>query len=290
VRLDTALAAEPLRADADATQLQQVLMNLCTNAWHALPQGRGRIEVGLARLDADAALALGAAQRPECDSAHLWVADDGVGMDAATRERLFDPFFTTKPVGQGTGLGLSVVHGIVRGHRGQLVVHSTPGQGSSFHVLLPLVQPENLPADEVVAPEAVPGSGRGRHVLVVDDDEVVAITTQALLERAGWLVTLCSTAPQALQRLQQPADLLGPFDIVVSDHNMPQMSGMEFAAVLAREHPALPVIISSGYITDEMRRQATLHGVRALLQKEHTLERLPELMQQVLAGSTQARS
>ena len=282
VRLDTALAHEPLRAEADATQLQQVLMNLCTNAWHALPQGRGRIEVGLARIGPDAALALGLAERPQGDHAHLWVADDGIGMDAATRQRLFDPFFTTKPVGQGTGLGLSVVHGIVRSHRGQLAVHSAPGQGSTFHVLLPLVQQDETPVDEVAPHEAGPPSGQGRHVLVVDDDEVVAITTQALLQREGWLVTLCSSAPQALERLEHPADLLGPFDIVVSDHNMPEMSGLEFAAVLACEHPTLPVIISSGYITDDLRRQALAVGVRALVQKEHALERLPELLQQVI--------
>ena len=291
VRLETRLADTALLAEADATQLQQVLMNLCTNAWHALVQGRGRIEVGMARLGPDAALALGVAERPAGDCAHLWVADDGIGMDAATRERLFDPFFTTKPVGQGTGLGLSVVHGIVRGHRGQLAVHSTPGQGSTFHVLLPLVQHDGQPAGEVVVLEVGENSGQGRHVLVVDDDEVVAITAQALLQRAGWLVTLCSAAPQALERLRQPADLLGPFDIVVSDHNMPEMSGLEFAAIVAREHPALPLVISSGYITDELRRQAGALGVRALLQKEHTLERLPALLHQVLAaGAMQGHS
>ena len=285
VRLETALSDASLLAEADATQLQQVLMNLCTNAWHALHQGRGRIEVGLARLGPDAALGLGLAERPTGDSAHLWVADDGIGMDAATRERLFDPFFTTKPVGQGTGLGLSVVHGIVRSHRGQLAVHSTPGQGSTFHVLLPLVQHDGQPAGEVVAFERGENAGQGRHVLVVDDDEVVAITAQALLQRAGWLVTLCPNAPLALERLRQPADLLGPFDIVVSDHNMPEMSGLEFAAIVAREHPALPVVISSGYITDELRRQAGTLGVRALLPKEHTLERLPALLHQVLAAA-----
>ncbi len=291
VRLETRLADAALLAEADATQLQQVLMNLCTNAWHALHQGRGRIEVGLARLKPDAALALGFAERPAGDCGHLWVADDGIGMDETTRERLFDPFFTTKPVGQGTGLGLSVVHGIVRGHRGQLAVHSTPGQGSTFHVLLPLVQHDGQPVGEAAPAEVGENSGQGRHVLVVDDDEVVAITAQALLQRAGWLVTLCTTAPQALERLRQPADLLGPFDIVVSDHNMPEMSGLEFAAIVGREHPALPLVISSGYITDELRRQAGNLGVRALLQKEHTLERLPALLHQVLAvGSPQGQT
>ncbi len=292
VQLDTVLAAEPLAVQADATQLQQVLMNLCTNAWHALPDGRGRIEVGLAALDAQAALPgavnlgagagvdAGGGELPPGPCAHLWVRDNGSGIDAATAERIFDPFFTTKPVGQGTGLGLSVVHGIVRGHRGSITVQSSPGQGSCFHVLLPLVQAAAALAGQAHAAAAPAAPGAGQQVLYVDDDEVMGVMVQRLLQRAGYAVTLCTAPDAALALVRAEPDA---FDAVVSDFNMPGMSGAQLAAQLLQLRPALPVIISSGFITDDLRKQAVLLGVRALLKKEQTLEGLVDLVQQVLA-------
>ena len=145
VELVSRLPGAPVLVDADATQLQQVLMNLCTNAWHALPGGTGRIEVGFdaVLLDTEAAARVGA---PEPGSyAHIWVADSGHGMDESTRQRVFEPFFTTKPVGQGTGLGLAVVHGIVRSHRGAIAVSSAQGRGSRFEIWLPLAGPPARP-------------------------------------------------------------------------------------------------------------------------------------------------
>ena len=290
VQLDTVLAAEPLAVQADATQLQQVVMNLCTNAWHALPDGRGRIEVGLAALDAQAALpggvtlglgvGAGVDDLPPGPCAHLWVRDNGSGMDAATAERIFDPFFTTKPVGQGTGLGLSVVHGIVRGHRGSITVQSSPGQGSSFHVLLPLVQVAPALAGPAHAAAAPAAPGAGQQVLYVDDDEVMGVMVQRLLLRVGYAVTLCTEPDAALALVRADPDA---FDAVVSDFNMPGMSGAQLAAQVLQLRPALPVIISSGFITDDLRKQAALLGVRALLRKEQTLEGLVDLVQQVLA-------
>jgi signal transduction histidine kinase/CheY-like chemotaxis protein len=282
VRLDTVLAAEPLLVEADATQLQQVLMNLCTNAWHALPEDRGRIELGLQPGAAAPGRTVG--ELPPGPCAHLWVRDDGVGMDEATRARIFDPFFTTKPVGRGTGLGLSVVHGIVRGHRGSIAVESAPGQGTTVHVYLPLAAaPAAGVAEAGAATAAAEGGGRGESVLYVDDDEVMALMVERLLQREGWRVTVCSGAPQALALvLAQPA----AFDVVVSDYNMPEMSGTAFAARLAQHVPGLPVIISSGYLSEALRRDAASVGVRALLQKEHTLERLSGLVRQVLAPAS----
>ena len=292
VQLDTVLASEALAVEADATQLQQVVMNLCTNAWHALPGGRGRIEVGLAALDAEAALRLDAGlagrERPAGPCAHLWVRDNGSGMEAALVERIFDPFFTTKPVGQGTGLGLSVVHGIVRGHRGSITVDSTPGVGTTFHVMLPLVSAAPALAGLPLGAASVSASlslsasapGVGQTVLYVDDDEVMGLMVQRLLERAGYAVTVCLSPEQALAWVQaQPQ----AFNVVVSDFNMPQMSGAQLAAQLLRLRPGLPIIISSGFITDDLRIEALRLGVRALLKKEQTLEGLVDLVQQVLS-------
>jgi PAS domain S-box-containing protein len=282
VQLDTVFEPEPMPVRADANQLQQVVMNLCTNAWHALPEGRGRIEVGAALLTADAAARLGVRELPSGPCVHLWVADNGTGVETALQERIFDPFFTTKPVGQGTGLGLSVVHGIVRGHGGAIRLHSEPGLGSTFHVYLPLADP--APAPHAVAgggPDAA-GQGRGQHLIYVDDDEVMVVMVQRLLQRAGYRVTVCLGAVEALTLVQAHPQR---YDLVVSDFNMPEMSGLELAAGLARVQPGLPVIISSGYLSDELRTRATRAGVRALLKKENTLEELPALVQQVLAGA-----
>ena len=281
VQLDTAITPQPLFVEADATQLQQVVMNLCTNAWQALPLGRGRIEVGLERLDPNAGEHVDTVEFPQ---AHLWVMDHGCGMTPEVQERIFEPFFTTKPVGQGTGLGLSVVHGIVRLLRGHISVRSTPGAGSRFDLLLPLAaEAVAAPATPVAAAATVvaaPGRGNGERLLYVDDDEVMGLMVQSLLRREGYDVTSMLSPVQALARLQEdPA----AFDLVISDFNMPEMSGVELAARLRVLRPALPVLISSGYISDGLRVQAAAQGVRALLQKEQTLEALPALVSQVLA-------
>jgi PAS domain S-box-containing protein len=282
VRLDTELADEPLVVQGDATQLQQVLMNLCTNAWQAMPEGRGRIVVGLA---AAAAPEVGRRLPPGvCDGSacvHLWVRDDGSGMDAATRERIFDPFFTTKPVGQGTGLGLPVVHGIVQAHGGAIVVDSAPGAGSTFHVYLPRLL-QAAAAGGTTEPVAPAPAGAGQRVLYVDDDEVMVLMVQRLLQRAGYAVTACTGALQALRLLAADPRR---FDVVVSDYNMPDLSGLDLAQEVHRLRPELPVIISSGFLPDELRAQALGLGVRALLKKENTLEELAGLLQQVLSGA-----
>jgi PAS domain S-box-containing protein len=280
VRVEAVLPAEPLGVRADATQLQQVLMNLATNAWHALPERGGRIEIGAERLSAQLAPALGhVAPGP---LAHLWVRDNGSGMDEATLARIFDPFFTTKPVGQGTGLGLSVVHGIVRAHEGAITVDSAPGSGSTFHLYLP--SPE-LPAEPTDAERAQVGviTGNGRHVLYVDDDEVVVIMAERLLERAGYRVTVCGGAAQALELVRSQ-----DFDAVVTDYNMPDQSGLDLARQLSTLVPGLPVILSSGLMSEELRMQAMQAGVKAVLRKERSVEELADAVGRALGPGTAA--
>jgi PAS domain S-box-containing protein len=268
VRLDTALPEETVPVRADATQLQQVLMNLATNAWHALPAGGGRIEIGFET-------------QAEGNAVHLWVHDNGSGMDAAMVSRIFDPFFTTKPVGQGTGLGLSVVHGIVRAHQGTIQVESAPGQGSTFHIYLP--SPEQPSDGDGAEPAHTDRAlGRGQQVLLVDDDEVVVVMAERLLQRAGYRVSPCSSALEALDLLAtQP----GAFDAIVTDYNMPEMSGIELAQRVAALYPELPVILSSGLVSEELREQARRSGVRALLKKENSFEELAATVARVLADA-----
>jgi len=283
VELHVDLPRAPVYVLADATQIQQIVMNLCTNAWHALPAGRGRIEVGLAvddQVGADRAGA-GAAWPPALlagPRAHLWVADDGTGMDEATRSRVFEPFFTTKQVGQGTGLGLAVVHGIVSVHGGVIQVESRPGAGSRFDVWFPLQDAPVAAVEPPPAQQAAP-RGAGQHVLCVDDDPAMVLMVDGLLRRAGYAVATLEDPAAALARVIAHPDAV---DVVVTDYNMPGMNGMELAAAIRRAVPGLPIIVTSGFISDEMRQQAAELRIDALLQKEYTLERLAGLVHKAL--------
>ena len=280
VRLTCVLPDQALAVRGNATQLQQVLMNLGTNAWHALGGQGGHIEVGLEAVNLHPQPAgQPPAGLPAGHYVRLWVSDDGVGMDDATRERIFEPFFTTKPVGQGTGLGLAVAHGIVDAHGGAIDVQSVPGQGSTFHTYLPLVAHRLAPS----APEslqAVEMHGRGQHVLYIDDDEVMVLMVEGLLQRLGYRATCLADAQAAIALVR--VDPHG-VDLVVTDFNMPQCSGLDVVRALAAINPSLPVAISSGYISDELRESATALGVCAVMQKEHTLEALGPLVHAALS-------
>lgn len=282
VELDVQLGDTPLVVSADATQVQQILLNLCTNAWHALHGSAGRITIGLDAADLDAASTelLGIDLVPG-RYAHLWVRDTGSGMDAATRARVFEPFFTTKRIGQGTGLGLSVVHGIVNAHHGAITVDSTPGRGSTFHLYFPLLAAAATTGVEPARERDAP-PGRGEHVLYVDDDQPILLMVEALLKRLGYRVTTVEHPRDALQRVRDDPT---SFDLVVTDYNMPELNGLELAAELAALRPGLPIAISSGFLSDELRSAALAHGVRALLQKEYTLEQLPGLVHHLLRGA-----
>lgn len=283
VELELRLGPEPLHADADPTQLQQVLMNLCTNAWHALQGSTGRIVIGLeaARLDAAAARVRGGLVAGSY--AHLWVSDTGTGMDGATRERIFEPFFTTKPIGQGTGLGLAVAHGIVVAHQGSITVDSEPQQGSVFHVYLPAVARAPQARLEAVPPvQEVPRQGQGEHIIYLDDDETVMLVIVRILERCGYRCSGFQDIEAALGALRSQPDAI---DVFVTDYNMPGRSGLEVAREVALIQPGLPVVISSGLITDELRDQARAAGVRTLLEKENAFRELAPLVGRLLDGA-----
>ena len=277
------IADDPsLWVSADATQLQQVLMNLCTNAWHALRGGVGRIVIGLdpAVLDAPTAERLGLPAPGRY--AHAWVSDDGCGMDEGTRARIFEPFFTTKPVGQGTGLGLSVVHGIVKSHAGAITVHSLPGHGSCFDLYFPVeMQAAAVPSVPTATVVVATPQGNGEQVLYLDDDPVMMVMVEDLLKSAGYRVTCLDDPRQALARA---GALVDPVDIVVTDFNMPELSGLDIAAELQRLRPGLPVVITTGYVSETLRGQAQQLGVKQVLQKEYTLEQLAGVVHQCLAA------
>ena len=281
VELCARLPDAPVLAMVNAMQFEQVLINLGTNAWHAVLEQPGVIEIGLeaVELDNDRAALLHLPAVGSC--AHIWVRDNGVGMDDVTRLRIFEPFFTTKAKGHGTGLGLAVVYGIVGQHRGMITVESRLGHGSTFHLHLPVSDQPEEPLPKARLP--VGGTaGSGGRVLVVDDDEVVGLVTQSLLEREGYHVQRHGKAREGLfSVISDPCD----FDLVITDLSMPDLSGLELAAELARIRPALPVILMSGYITDEVKARARACGVRAVLRKESAFEELAETVIAVLTGT-----
>ncbi|HSI47469.1 MAG TPA: PAS domain-containing protein [Ideonella sp.] len=277
VRLELAVAAGPQPIIlCDTTQVQQIVINLCTNAWQSLSGSTGCIKLGI---DAEHIAASASQVLPPGDYVHLRVTDTGQGMDFATQARIFEPFFSTKVPGQGTGLGLAVVHGIVASHHGHIAVSSRRGGGTTFDLHFPVT--DALPANVSMptAPDEA-ALGQGPRVMYIDDDELMLLMVGRLLERLGYRATCVSDPAVAVATvLAQP----GAFDVVVTDYNMPPMSGLDVVRALREGDADLPVAISSGFISDELRGAAAELGVVELLRKEHTLEELGPLLGRLLA-------
>jgi PAS domain S-box-containing protein len=281
------LSERPLPVMADATQVQQVLMNLCTNAWQAISGRPGEITVALELVQLDAAQALQMAGISSGDFARLSVADNGLGMDEATRERVFEPFFTTKSEGSGTGLGLAVVHGIVQAHRGAIVVDSEVGRGTRFDVYLPLA-PE-VPAVADASPSPAPGlaaapaaeaaANPGKHVIYIDDYEALVFLVGRILRKLGYRVSTFDSGEQAVAWMQSHDD---PVDLVVSDQNMPGMTGVEVARAMRALRPALPVAIVSGHLSDKLLEDAREAGVFEVMGKQDSMDALGKAIRDLL--------
>lgn len=255
---------------ADAGQMHQVLMNLITNSAHALADRQGSIRVTLRRISAgsDTSLPVALVAR---DCLQLGVSDDGVGMGAGVLERMFDPFFTTKPVGQGTGLGLSVVHGIVQQHEGIIRVSSTPGVGTSVRIYLPGLGEEPELSD---APAQSVPSGRGERVLLVDDEEALLLMNDRILRRLGYTPVIARGPAHALAMLEDGQEI----DMVLTDLSMPGMSGIELAARVLRIRPELPIILLTGYDLSSSPEELRVQGIRAVLPKPVTIHALAETL------------
>jgi PAS domain S-box-containing protein len=281
VRLNVQLPEAALPVLADATQVQQVLMNLCTNAWQAMGSVPGDITVTLEPVRLDAPQALASGDLAPGEYARLSVADNGPGMDEATQRRIFEPFFTTKAPGSGTGLGLSVVHGIVKAHRGAITVHSVRGEGSRFDVYLPLsAAGAGAGAGSSPPPPAqVDAAGGGRHVVYVDDYEALVSLVSRTLRKRGHRVTTFGSAQAALDGLH---DLKEPVDLLVTDQNMPDMSGVELAQAVRTLWPGLRVAIVSGHVNDDLLGAAAAAGVSTVLGKQDSMAALAESLRGLL--------
>ncbi|MDD4944718.1 MAG: ATP-binding protein, partial [Rhodoferax sp.] len=263
---------------ADATQIEQALLNLCNNAVHAIGNQQGELRVELS------CSARGAEDMPERRSGlrgqhvKLSVCDTGCGMLPDTLERIFEPFFTTKPVGQGTGLGLSVVHGIMRSHMGSVKVQSLPGQGSTFELFFPVTDAQAEPT--TVAPiESTSCKGSGQTVMVVDDDEALVFLLKRLLTRQGYRVLTFTDPLQGLAQLRDPGLVC---DLLVTDYNMPGYSGVDLLRDVQLVRPQLPVALASGYVTPDIEQAALVAGARALIHKPNDVDELCATVQKLL--------
>ncbi len=261
---------------ADATQIHQVIMNLGANAAHAIGDRSGLLEFQLTPVAVDASLAATSPHLREGRYARLSVRDNGCGMEPATVERIFEPFFTTKKPGHGTGLGLSVVHGIVKGHGGAITVYSAPAQGTVFHLYLPAA---GRATSEPAPPPAEALRGNGERVLYVDDEDQLIFLARRGLEKLGYRLTTFNDARLALEAFRaQPSD----FDLIITDLAMPGLSGLDFTAEIRREHPKIPVILTSGYLRPQDRETARQLGIRELLPKPASLEHIAQAIQRAV--------
>ena len=286
IRVDLDLQDDGYAVLCDPIQLHQVVLNLCGNALQAMPEG-GRLGLRLRHVQIDDGLrtATGAVAAGHC--VRLDVSDDGVGIDAAVIERIFDPFFTTRGAGVGTGLGLSLVHGIVTDMGGGIDVHSQPGLGSRFTVLLPAVQGKASAIAPSPSPDAIDRPGCGQTILVLDDESsLVSLTEEALAER-GYEALGCTHPAEALELLRaDPAR----FDLVITDESMPDMRGTEFARHVRALRKDLPILLVSGFVSPRMAREARQAGVTRILDKPLPIEQLGQAVAQALAAQPSNRT
>jgi len=265
--------------EADPTQIHQVIMNLCTNAYHAMEETGGTLTVGLKQLTLTVA---DMAEYPHLvneggDFLAIEVSDTGCGMPEDVMERIFDPYFTTKEPGEGTGLGLAVAHGIAVSHGGTILVESQPGSGSSFEVLLPCRQTERAKPDIKGGQNLPRGTG---NVLFVDDEESLVDFGKIVLERVGYKVKGATSSIEALKMFKESPH---KFDLVITDHIMPKLQGMELAKKILEIRSNIPVMLCTGTKSDKLIEHAKNAGIIEVLQKPIPMKTLINAINHMLA-------
>lgn len=260
---------------AEPTQIQQIIMNLCTNAAQAMRETGGVLEVGLEEMPSGSCPLPNDLLEDAC--LRLWVRDTGPGIEPAIQERIFDPFFTTKKPGEGTGMGLSVAHGVVRKYHGDIKVKSTPGEGALFDVYLPLA---GASAEVAVVAEHPPALGRAR-VLFVDDEAALAEIGRELLESLGYEVRSETDSRRALQVFRDAPDA---FDLLITDQNMPGMTGADLARGALEVRSDLPVLMLTGFSETMSKESAQALGIRDLLLKPILRRDLAAAIEAALRG------
>lgn len=264
---------------ADPSRIHQLIINLCTNAYHSMCKKGGTLGVSLRNVSITSeAILVGKKFGSGLEPGHylmLTVTDTGHGMDKDTMKHIFDPYFTTKAIGDGTGLGLSVVHEIVKNHEGTIIVQSIQGKGSTFNVYFPRI--ENAVAEKTKNIKEVRGGKE--HILLVDDDAQIVSIVQQMLESLGYAVTASTIGLEALETFRTQPDI---YDLIITDKFMPEMTGIELSVKLLRIRPDIPIILLTGSneINDADKAEAT--GIRGCILKPVSIEEFDRVIRQVM--------
>ncbi|MEM7184502.1 MAG: ATP-binding protein [Spirochaetota bacterium] len=258
-------------------ELHQVILNLCRNAIHAMPNG-GELTIRLRKSDFRDASRLKEIKE-DTNFLVLGIHDTGTGIEPAIIERIFDPFFTTREVGDGTGLGLSAVQGIVEQHNGKIVVESEPGRGANFYLYFPTIQESTKP--HITYPKPV-SHGREK-ILVVDDESLNALLVKTVLEDLGYQVKDFLDSMEALEVFKQQSQM---FDLVITDYKMPYMNGKQLAEQLKQIYTQVPIIMLTGYHDQIVENNIASWKVDKLLAKPFDIKEFGKIVRSVLDEST----
>jgi two-component system cell cycle sensor histidine kinase/response regulator CckA len=261
----------------DSTQIHQVLMNLCTNAAHAMKDKGGVLTLDLSDVELNSEFVSNHPDLKPGPYINLTVTDTGHGIPPSILQQIFDPFFTTKDEGEGTGLGLSVVHGIVHGHGGAIYCYSQPGKGSAFEIYLPAVERHLKPEERIEKP--IP-TGIER-ILLIDDEPALVNMGERVLKSLGYDVTKRTSSIEALELFKAQKDR---FDLVITDMTMPKMTGENLSKELMKIRPDIPVILCTGFSAKIDEKKALDMGIRAFVSKPILKREIAETIRAVLDG------
>jgi len=264
---------------ANSTHIHQVLMNICTNAYHAMKETGGILGVSLIPVSMPADDHLNQVEVKPGPYLLLEISDTGDGMDQATRKRIFDPYFTTKANGEGTGMGLAVVHEIIKKINGRITVHSEPGKGATFRIYLPVIEKFDS-ADEISPGDSVLPTGTER-IMLVDDEECVRDIVEKMLSRLGYEVTTFANPTEALNFFSAQPDC---FDLVITDMTMPKLTGDNLAQNIMQIRPDMPIILCSGFSDLINEESARKKGIREFVAKPVSLQPFSRIVRRVLDG------
>lgn len=275
IKISRKIEADSSMFLGDSTQIHQVLLNLCTNASHAMRGKDGLLEVSLTDVDFESETRIGDEYIGRGSYIKLSVSDSGCGMEKEVVERIFEPFFTTKNVDEGTGLGLSVVHGIIKSHHGAITVNSTPGEGTVFDIYFPKIE-----SSEAREPQSSESAPREKDViLLVDDEEMMVDVTRRILERLGFDVVAKTSSIDALETFQEQPD---QFDLVITDQVMPNMTGTELTKNLLSIRPDIPVILCSGFPESICPEELRSIGIKEFIMKPISTQMIAAIVRRVL--------
>jgi len=266
---------------ADPSQLHQLIMNLCTNGYQAMPDATGTLIISLKDYIVKEEDNVDPATLSPGNYVLLEVSDNGAGMNAETQLKIFEPYFTTKKPGKGTGLGMSTVYGIIQSHNGQITVHSKPGAGTTFKIFFPVTH-EKIEVPAPVLAQSSPAA-TNKKVMVVDDDEDVRILTRQVLVHGGYQVDCFNNGSIAWQAIKE-APL--SWDLLVTDQTMPEMTGVDLIRKVLRLRPDMPVILCTGFNTTINSDKAQSLGVRVYLQKPISVQEMLSAAYEAIHGST----